>query len=216
MPLAIQSPRFKHILKKELTLFQPAPVTGFVWEAVMYRTLKVVHPTQHTVWTPHSIQSGIDILHDEVGYSLKSTRFTSHKNASTLNSYRMNRCKTDKDAIAEIDRPHRHNFDWYSILARRDDPASASASTPNVYSLYMFPSHLTLASRFDWDYRDGKLVTNTRDGVWMEISGFTNRPQKSSTTKNKQLWIHVDFEHHEDLLQEDGQAPSLPTFKPVP
>ena len=203
MPLPIRGPRFKCVLKKELTLFQPSPVTGFVWEAVMYRTLKVVYPTRPTLWNPSSIQSGVDILHDGVGYSLKSTKFATPNNKkTTLNSYRLNRCKSDKDAIAEIDRPHRHNYEWYSILARRvEEPAD----TPNVYSLYVFPSCLTLASRFEWDYHEGKLMTNTRDGVSMEISGFTNRSNKKSVAKNKQLWIKIDFEHHEDLLQDQGQ-----------
>jgi len=181
----------------------------------MYRSLKVVHPTRHTLWNPTSIQSGVDIVHDEVAYSLKSTRFANHHNKkTTLNSYRMNRCKTDKDAIAEIDRPHRHNFDWYSILARsvEEEPSDS----PNKYSLYMFPSHITLASRFEWDYHEGKLMTDTREGVRMEISGFTNRSSKQPVAKNKQLWIHMDFEYYEDLLQEDNKAPAIPTFKPVP
>jgi len=180
MATALHSKQFLSHVRKELDTLRPAPVIGFVWESIMYRSLKATS-TKAVYWNPASTISGVDIRHDGVAYSLKTKKKTTP--IATVSSYKLQRCKTEKDAVAEIDS---HNFDLYSILTRDDTL---------LYGLYVIPSHLTMAKRFYWDYSDcGKFMTDTRDGISMEISGFGRSRAK------KQLWITVDFAQYEDLF----------------
>jgi hypothetical protein len=86
----------------------------------------------------------------------------------------MNRCVTDHDAILEIDRPHRHNFDWYALLARThlDDAIR--------YDVFFVPSSLTTGAGRAWTLEKGagkhgdidSWNTEWKDGVRLELRSW--------------------------------------------
>ena len=154
----------------------PQYIRGKSWEALMFRALQTTDPSAPLWWDPKSNRSGIDIAYDGAGYSLKTTTLrTPLSKIAHLHSYKMARCHSDKDAIAEIDRPHRHNFEWYSILVN-----SAAVDS----RLYVLSANLTLACRFDWDYSDGRLTTDVKNGVRLEIY---------KKNEKRMLMVHIDF-----------------------
>ena len=174
----IRSPAFTDYIRRACAATAPHYVRGKAWEALMFRALQTTDPSAPLWWDPKSNRSGIDLAYDGAGYSLKTTTLrTPTTKVAHLHSYKMARCRSDKDAIAEIDRPHRHNFDWYSILAN-------NAVDPLDPRLYILSSDLTLARRFDWDYSDGRLMTDKKNGVRLEIY---------KKNEKRMLMVHIDY-----------------------
>lgn len=161
-------PRFKTALVSAVARPRAVPIVGHAWERVLADACTAYDPAKRLEWDPKSNRSGVDVLYDGVGYSCKTTRFRSaeHPRRVVTPSYKLARCRTNTDAILEIDRPHRHNFQFYAILARKHGAAGDAAIQ---YEVHTPSSELTLARRFDWDMQDGRLLTDWRDGVRMEI-----------------------------------------------
>ena len=156
---------------------------GIAWERAMYRALIETQTQTRVQWDPRSNRSGADITYDGVGYSLKTTTLRESKCAA-LNSYKLARCDSDAEAVREIDRPHRHNYDWYSILAWTVFRDPSLLATPG---LYVLPSDLTRASRFYWDYDDdGSFMTDVRDGIRLVI--------RKDKRGKRMLWIKMNFD----------------------
>jgi len=156
------------------------PIIGHAWEGVLAKACQTHDPSKRVIWDPRSNRSGVDVTYDDVGYSCKTTRFKTASRIVVTPSYRLNRCPTDADAILEIDRPHRHNFEFYAILARHE---MEEKEAPGVYEVHAPPAELTLARRFDWDMQNGRLITDWRDGVRLEIvsqkrNNGNKRPQR--------------------------------------
>lgn len=166
-------PRFKTALVSAAAAAagrpRAAPIVGHAWERVLAEACSAYDPAKRLEWDPKSNRSGVDVLYDGIGYSCKTTRFRSaeHPRRVVTPSYKLARCRTHADAILEIDRPHRHNFQFYAILARKH--ADGDADGAIQYEVHTPSSELTLARRFDWDMQDGRLLTDWRDGVRMEI-----------------------------------------------
>ncbi|NDD31630.1 MAG: hypothetical protein EB084_25550, partial [Proteobacteria bacterium] len=100
------------------------------WERVLAEACSAYDPAKRLEWDPKSNRSGVDVLYDGVGYSCKTTRFRSaeHPRRVVTPSYKLARCRTHADAILEIDRPHRHNFQFYAILARKHADGDADGA----------------------------------------------------------------------------------------
>lgn len=141
-------------------------VTGHVWEGVLADGFKAHAATRKrkntatgpvVEWDPTNCQSGVDMIYQGIGYSCKGVRYEDDGSSIVVTpSYRMFRCASDADAILEIDRPHRHNFDWYALLARRslapvDVVPDPDKYLPMLYDLYLFPSDMTKSAKFSWD-----------------------------------------------------------------
>jgi hypothetical protein len=172
------------------------------------RTLKSI---PYVFWDPRSNTSGVDIEYRDIGYSCKGSRFTSiSNNILHIQSYKLNRCPTDDDTILEIDRSHRHNYDYYAILARRH---FQSVPVMNFlvdndtyfdrikYSLYVFPSWLTKSDSFTWDLN--QLITDEKKGIQLYI-----KKRKMTEYKiNRQLHIKWNLTNYKECLSIQVSIP---------
>jgi len=138
-PVLFRSTLFKASIKKYAEVkphpyaHPPSgPITGFAWEHLLYSALCDYHESKKGTesgnkkrllvtepeWNPESSVSGVDVKYDGQSYSCKGSKYLDESRVLVTPSYRLNRCESDADAILEIDRPHRYNFDWYALLAR--------------------------------------------------------------------------------------------------
>ena len=150
-----------------------------------------------------SHRPGADITCALGGLSNKSTQYDAGGKSFKISSYRLTTVCSDKEPgdlaaiVAEINR--RKNFDYYSIVARRDSggegggEGAGAEATHLQYDWYMIPSDYPAVNpaTYTWTPKLGKTGKNKGTVVGWETNVIQGSSMSISFSMSSQLWMSV-------------------------
>jgi len=177
-------------------LFMSLPIKETIWEDI---NANIFSASGIDVYSKSdgSHSSGMDIECTVGRISNKSVKYSKNKTKQSfdISSYRLSSICSDKscgnseDIINEINK--RKNFDYYSIIARDDEPSNEIIH----YDWLLIPSNYYILnpSSYTWEPLLGKQGKNKNTQIGWKTNTIEGCSMKVTFGMSSQLWIHVEM-----------------------
>lgn len=190
-------------------LLNKAPIKETVWENTFARILQIVDAKVEHIGGNHLPGSDVKLWDNDTGvttaFSCKSCKIEGKY--MKVSSYRMTKCSTIEDFIDEID-VKRANFQYYSLLARKENKKNKTEIESIDYQLYIIPAELIKAKLLQWKTNTNKRTEKITSWATDRKNGVSMSIQKSMSN---QLWIELSLDLfseyliHSQTVQVDSQ-----------
>lgn len=169
-------------------LLNDEPIKEAVWEDINAQVL-VASGCSVESKSSGSHKPGADISCSLGSFSNKSTQYEG--DGFKISSYRLTSVCSDKnpgkpeEILAEINK--RKNFEYYSIIVRKDSPQEIQ------YDWYLIPSDYAAfnPASYEWQPKIGKIGKNKGSATGWETNTVNGSSMSITFSMSSQLWLDI-------------------------